>query len=156
MAQDRWKLNYKILGRRLLSVSGAASDAVMGGGLPDMNMEMVDVVWTHADGFPADTREIPVPFDTVNLVLDNILARAESEEILDSNQVKKIKALKRQVFKPQHSTRGSSIGLLCVEDGTRTELADQLNVREGTPDSIVMQMLEEKRPKLALSLGVEP
>lgn len=41
-------------------------------------------------------------------------------------------------------------------DGTRDVILDCVSVRRGTPDSIVMQILEEKRAALAASLGVEP
>lgn len=42
-----------------------------------------------------------------------------------------------------------------VPDGERKVIHDQLNVKPGTPDSIVMQMCEEKRAALAKALGVE-
>lgn len=40
--------------------------------------------------------------------------------------------------------------------GTRDVVKDQINVKHGTPDSIVMQICEEKRHRLALNLEVEP
>lgn len=39
--------------------------------------------------------------------------------------------------------------------GTRDVILDQVYVKEGTPDSIVMQHLEEKRVRLAENLGIE-
>lgn len=40
--------------------------------------------------------------------------------------------------------------------GTRLVIIDSVGIRVGTPDSIVMQILEERRPRLAASLGIEP
>ncbi len=39
--------------------------------------------------------------------------------------------------------------------GKRVVIKDQVTVKQGTPDSIVMQILEEKRERLAKCLGVE-
>ena len=38
----------------------------------------------------------------------------------------------------------------------RPVIRDQINVRRTSPDSLVMQTCEEKRPRLAACLGVEP
>jgi hypothetical protein len=37
----------------------------------------------------------------------------------------------------------------------RDAIKDQINVPAGTPDSIVMQILEEKKPRLAKALGIK-
>ena len=40
--------------------------------------------------------------------------------------------------------------------GYRDVIPDTVTVRPGTPDSIVMQICEEKRARLAANLGVQP
>lgn len=43
-----------------------------------------------------------------------------------------------------------------VQVGEREFISGTVGVKPGTPDSIVMQMLEERRAALAATLGVEP
>lgn len=43
-----------------------------------------------------------------------------------------------------------------VAAGERAIIHDQLTVKKGTPQSTVMQMLEEKRQRLAENLGIKP
>lgn len=38
----------------------------------------------------------------------------------------------------------------------RPVIKDQINVKKGSPDSLVMQVCEDKRYRLAANLGVEP
>lgn len=43
-----------------------------------------------------------------------------------------------------------------VKVGERKVIKDHLVVHDGAPDSYVMKLLDEKRPKLAEALGVKP
>lgn len=153
MSEKKWKLNYKVKpSRRPLLVSGASSQ--QGQGLPDKRMEMIDVEWTHEDGFPEDIRTIPFRLNTIETILDPLLKAAVKAEVIGKGQAEVLWDLIRKVFVPQDGA--PEIGILSVPDGRREVLVDQINVPEGTPTSIVMQMLEEKRKDLAKRLGVEP
>jgi hypothetical protein len=117
-----FKLNYKILGRRLIDTSMAAigkNAASMGVHDAFAPLEAVDVEWTHTDG----------PFPQHKLMMERRVDPATGE--LVDIPVK--------------------INLPAIP-----VIKDQINVRVNSPDSLVMQMCEEKRERLAFSLGIEP
>jgi hypothetical protein len=55
-----------------------------------------------------------------------------------------------------HPSMPSEIVYHTQRASPRKVVKDQVTVRPGTPDSVIMQMLEEKRAALAANLGVEP
>jgi hypothetical protein len=154
MTEKQYHLHYKIGERRPLLVSGVSHDPKRCESMPDKHMEMVHVEWTHDIGFPPDTRELPIRYSVVDFVLANMLNKAVEMGIINDLTAESIKALRNTVFKP-HMLNGD-IGILTEIEGQREVLVDQLNVLEGTPLSSIIMMLEEKRPILARTLGIEP
>lgn len=104
--EKKHKLNWKILGRRTVLLSGQ-------GGLPNEEIEYIDVEWTHADGPVSDFEMRPV-------------------------------------------THPPNIEYAWTKVGERKTIPDQINVKPGTPASVIAMTLEERRERLAKNLGVEP
>lgn len=62
--------------------------------------------------------------------------------------------VKSTILKPM--THPPQVEYAEVEVEPRAVIPDQIAVKAGTPDSIVMQICEEKRARLAANLGVQP
>jgi hypothetical protein len=154
MAEKERCLNYRIVNRRPLTVSGIASDPSRAESIPDKEVMQIDIEWTHTEGFPEDTRTIAFPTKTVRAVAHYLLAHLAKEGMVDSAQVKKLEGEVGKVFRLHPSD--PNLSTITVPDGQREIIHDQMNVIASTPDSMVMQLLEERRPHLAKALGIKP
>ncbi len=124
-----YKLSYTILGRRTEVVSGQPLDS-MAMAVPDVEIDIVEVEWRHSDGPIQDTVLLPT-------------LRHTEKKWKDENGDEQIDLL---------PVRGFEV----TPSGVRSVIKDSVRVKKSTPDSVVMQILEEKRAAIAKSLGVEP
>ncbi len=122
-------LNYKIVGKREETVPGAPSDPTVVA-IPDAEIDVYDVEWRHDDGPVTDTVLLPV--------LDYFQKKWKDEH--GDEQIDFIPA-RREVVTPS---------------GVRSVIMDTIRVKKGSAMSVVVQILEEKRPRLAANLGVKP
>lgn len=151
--ERQWKLNYEIKGRRPLHVPGI-NHTQPTDSIPDRRMEMIDIIWTHKDGFPCDQRDIAIHTQMVDMVVGPLLSEAVKQNLITEEVADRIEGIRAALFHV-HSQR-PELSILTIPDGERPFIGDQLNVPEGTPTSMILLMLEEKRPALARALGVEP
>lgn len=96
-------------------------------------IDLVDVEWYWSEGPVTDYHDVPT---TILRQLETTHKKQNGDEEVRLHYEREVTLETRKA-------------------GTRSVIRDQINVPPGTPDSIVMQILEEKRPRLAANLGVE-
>ncbi len=117
----------------------------------------VDVEWTHADGFPDDTLEVPVSLQTAQMVLDRLLDAAVTENVIGEILRVRLAELACSIIDTSRSDLVEhGLGLLTVKSGNRSAIKDQVSVVSSVTDSTIAIMLDGKRKALAAALGVLP
>lgn len=156
------KLNYNIVDRRPLTVkripgenSGHLAGPTSFGAImqSDLEMDQVDIEWTHEDGFPPDTIQHPIKARDAQVLIKALLEKAVQDEIISEDQAESLNEIFPEVM-PFHDNM-PHIGLVTVVVGEREIIKDQINVVRGTSLQGLNMILEEKRQMLAKSLGVE-
>lgn len=123
------KLNYRIVGKRDQVVSGKSADPTVAP-MDDAEIDIYDVEWRHADGPVRDTVDVP----TLSY-FEKIWTDENGDEQIDLLPVRGFE------------TRSS---------GQRSVIKDTVRVKKGAPEAVVIAILEEKRPKIAANLGIDP